>query len=639
MLIRSSFFCREDYSGKYDQYTLMNSRQSIGNFDILYNESDTVATKTIELSVTTSKPVSPDIIYQLEIEFDKDETFQVVDHFPHFSHKSFSRVFIQLNTSKRQLVIKTEKSFAYYTETKFSSNSFIIRFILDAPFLHPAWDYQLKQRRSVANPLQPSGTEYYFKAIVHEFKIESTLLPMQQFTYPFACKSAFVLTDHCDFDTEEKLSTFLYGTNNNGWLGRSLKISKGVFTIGPRPGEPKKNASLEDEVYRTLIQLLYKDGSEIVPHALKSKGQLSSAEFHAAVEKLSLMYHPATWIDHGSYLKYCYSQGAKDNKDYMLVDTLKKKGYNNLWSFHDVNIDAAQTLNIFTVKKYGSWKMIGFAFKYFFLGKWLIAAHYLRSIVHRNYSKNIIIEYLMYAMAGTKQIFINSKNKKNQLKKDIADYFKSLGSFGSWRNQWPVPYKNDDVLKYSAALFTEERRPISQYKPGDLLMFYTFETTHLQDIYTSKALDKLVNEYGTHIGHTYILNNLPYINAIFKTSKGKYELSPKWIAFLDVLEASVKNNKVWNPGMGEYADHIIKLSQVCISHLSECSVSISNNNSRAFDGYTFIVPANFKNQICINGLPANPDNTDAYYKFYVLTLPPLSTVIISCVNTNLSSFT
>lgn len=634
MLTKSSFFCREDYTGKYDQYPLRNSRQNIGHFDILFNECDDTTNKTIELSVTTGKPVSPDIIYQLEIEFDKDEAFQVVDHFPHFTHKSFSPVFIHLNTNKRQLIIKTKKSFAYQLETKSNSNALIIGFIIDAPFLHPAWDYQLKQRRSVANLLQPSGTEYYFKTVVHEFNKESALLPMQQFTYPFACKSAFVLTDHCDFDTEEKLSTFLYGSNNNGWLGRGLKITKGVFTLGPKPGEPKKNASLDDEAYRVLIQVLYKDGSEIVPHALKSKGQLSSAEFHAAVEKLSLMYHPRTWIDHGSYLKYCYSQGAKDNKDYMLADTLKKRGYNNLWSFHDVNIDAAQTLNIFTVKKYGSWKMIGFAIKYFFLGKWLIAAHYLRSIVHRNYSKNIIIEYLMYAMAGTKQIFINSKNKKKQLKKDIADYLKSLGAFGSWRNQWPVPYKNDDVLKYSAALFTEERRPISQYKPGDLLMFYTFETTHLQDIYTKKALNKLIKEYGTHIGHTYILNDLPYINAIFKTSKGKYQLAPKWIQFLDALQANVKNNKIWNPGMGEYADHIIKLSQVCISLLSANTTSIKNNNSSAFDGYTFIVPANFKNQIFINGTPANPDHTDAYYKFYMLTLPPLSTVIISCVDAN-----
>src|SRR4030095_6638374 len=110
---------------------------------------------------------------------------------------------------------------------------------------------------------------------------------------------------------------FLHGNNNDGWLGRGLKISKGVFTLGPRPGEPVKNSSLEDEEYFSLIKTLFSDGSEIVPHALKSKGQLSRDEFMGAMNKLSALFHPRTWIDHGSYLKYCYSQGAKENPNYL----------------------------------------------------------------------------------------------------------------------------------------------------------------------------------------------------------------------------------------------------------------------------------------------------------------------------------
>ncbi|MEP7320112.1 MAG: hypothetical protein ABI921_15250, partial [Panacibacter sp.] len=616
------------------KYLLSEPNQVIDAFDIQFNETDNAANKTIELAFNTNKQMSPDVIYQLEVEFELQETFKVVNPFPHFSHKSFSPVFIHLQTGKRQLLIKTEKPFAFYTEKRKQSNSFIISFIIDAPFLHPAWDYRLKQRRSIANPLQPLGTAYYLKAVVHEFNKESNLLPLQQFTYPFARQSAFILTDHCDFDNEEKLQTFLYGLNNNGWLGRGLKISKGVFTIGPKPGEPKKNTSLEDTEYARLIQLLFKDGSEIVPHALKSKGQLSSTEFHNAMEQLSENYYPRTWIDHGSYLKYCYSQGAKENKDYLLVETLKKHHYNNLWSFHDVNTDALQTLNIFTAKKYGPWKALAFAFKYFILGKWLVAAHYLRSIIHRNYSKNIIIEYLMYAMASTKQIFINYKNKKGQVKKDIADYVKSLGAFGSWRNNSPVPYKSGDVLKYSVALYTEERRPLSQYKPGDLLMFYTFETTHLKDIYTKKALDVFIKEYGTHIGHTYILNDLPYINSIFKVKKGKYQLIPEWIQFLDILEGYVKSNHIWNANMGEYVHHIIQLSQVCITYISADSILIKNNNSAAFYGYTFIVPAAFKYPVYIDGILTKAEITDMHYQFFVLTLPSLGTVNISYSNTH-----
>jgi hypothetical protein len=45
---------------------------------------------------------------------------------------------------------------------------------------------------------------------------------------------------------------------------KGLKITKGVFTLAPLPGEERKNDSLEDESYAPLIEALYKDGSEVV---------------------------------------------------------------------------------------------------------------------------------------------------------------------------------------------------------------------------------------------------------------------------------------------------------------------------------------------------------------------------------------
>jgi hypothetical protein len=453
--------------------------------------------------------------------------------------------------------------------------------------------------------------------------------PIRQFTYPFAARAAFVLTDHCDFDNEEKLNTFLYANNNDGWLNKGLKISKGVFALGPKEGEPKKNASLEDADYKSLIEILFKDGSEIIPHALKSKGQLSTVEFHSALQILKEQFHSATWIDHGSYLKYCYSQGAKENPDYLLVDTLKKYGYNNLWSFHDVNLEANDNLNIFATKQIFPFKVLLLSIKYFFTGKWLVSAHYLRSIIHRNYSKNIVVEYLMYAMAGTKGIFINLKNRKYTLLKDISVYFKSLFTFNSHKNNSPVPYKSDDVLKFCAPLFLEDRRPLAQYAKGDLLMFSTFETTHLVDIYNKKALDKLIAEYGTHIGHTYILNDLPYINSIFKKKKGKYFLAEKWVIFLNVLSGYVKEKKIWNPNMSEYADYIIALQSVSLNYISETEAELINENANDIKGYTMITPSNYNSEFLLNGKKVQAFLSDSNYHFFVFTLPAKSKLNIT----------
>ncbi len=518
------------------------------------------------------------------------------------------------------MVINCERSFPYRLNKVKKGNKLSILFIIEAPFLHPAWDYQLRQRRSSAAAVQPSGTAFHFKVKIVEYPLQKNIIPLQQSPYPFAHKSAFILTDHCDFDTEEKLKVFLYGNNNNGWLGRGLKITKGVFTIGPKAGEPHKNASLEEEKYFELIKLLAEEGSEIAPHAFKSKGQLTKEQFQEAAEKLSGWFKPKTWIDHGCYLKYCYSQGAKDNPEYLLVNMLKKYQFNNLWSFHDVNIDANQTLNIFTTNKFGPWKILRQSAKYFVLGKWLISAHYLRSVVHRYYLKNIFIEYLMYAMAGSKSIFINWKKNKKQVFKDISIYIKKLTSFNSYHNKFPVPYKNKDVLKFSSALYTEDKRHISQWKENDLLMFYTFEATHLLDIYQQKALRNLVSEYGTHIGHTYILNDLPYINSIFTKRDQQYYLADKWVCFLEAISDYVKEKIIWNPTMGEYARYVLLLQNIKINYLAENKISITNNNDLIVEGYTIVIPKRLSRELCINAQNVIANHTDSNYHFFIIRL-------------------
>ncbi len=630
MKIESYLLLKEDGYKDFSEYKLEDGTKIIQDFNIDFECMYANNKNIIKLNFITLKPATVNAICKLDISFHADEKFvKHVNYFPHFSHKTFTPIFFYFYTNKKQIVIKCARSFPFYFSKCPYQKKISIKFLIDAPCMHPAWDYQLKQRRSTANPLQPEGTMYHFETEIFEFENTKSILPIQQYTYPFASKAAFILTDHCDFDTTEKLKVFLYGNDKNGWLGRSLKISKGVFTLAPKDGEPKKNASLEEEEYFKLINILHEDGSEILPHALKSRGQLNSKEFYDAIQKISNLFHPKTWIDHGSYLKYCYSQDAANNPDYLLTQTLKKYHYNNLWSFHDVNIDASQTLNICTDKQFLPGKLILVSLKHFFTGKWLVAAHYLRSIIHRNYSKNIVSDYLMFAMANTKQMFINFKNKKLQLKKEIPAYLKSLGKFNSIRNEHPVPYKNRDVLKYSAALYTEDRRPISQHSGNDLLMFYTFEATHIIDIYSKKALQKLIKEYGTHIGHTYILNDLPYINTIFTKRNSQYNLKDKWINFLETLSDYVRKKVIWNPTMAEFSEYSVSLQNIRLDYLSEIKIMLSNNNNFLVEGYTLITPKHLKPELKVNKDIIKASSSDLKYHFFIFDLKALETKYIT----------
>jgi hypothetical protein len=579
----------------------------------------------VKLKETISLSITLRLMCTLE---ENDSVIQCSDLIQFFTHKSLSPVLKLIITDQQSFVIHANRNYPVVFR-KFTPQSFTLDFILDAPYMHPSWEWFDGIKKSAAAPVQTQGTEYLCRFSIIKLKEQEEFVPVMPMIYPNAHSAGFIFTDHCDFDTAQKLRLFLYGNNNDGWLNKNLKITKGVFTLSSKSREFNKNDSLEEENYSTLINKLYEDGSEIVPHALKSKGQLDSKTFYVALKKISSEFHPRTWIDHGSYLKYCYSQGGKYNPDYLLAESLKKYNYNNLWSFHDVYIDALNTLNIFTKKKNSNIRIEKKIAEYIIKGKWMIAAHFFRSIWHRNYKRNIVFDFIIYAMARSKGSFIQWKKNKVKVFSQTLLFFKALVHFKKRRDKEALPYSIKDVLLYSDAVFLEERRPLAQYKDGDLLMFSSFETTHVKDIYTPAALDKLIDEYGLHIGHTYILNDLPYLNNIFDKENGKMVLSPQWKKFTDVLSSNSIAGKIWNPSMGEFVGYLTALLKVEISYLSGTLIRLWNDNISILTGFTLIIPLKYKNIIRINDRHWKAIKTDAYFHFFTFDLPSQEYVFVS----------
>ena len=220
-----------------------------------------------------------DAILNVQISFNEDEVIKTVQSLlPNLNFKYFIPDQLEITTSSRKLIYSLKKAYSF--NFKHTSRTIDINIIIDAPFLHPAWDYSKGQRFSTANPIVNKNRYYKIDFDLIEIKKEKRIVAIKKFPYPNGYKSAFILTDHCDFDTTEKLKIFLYGNNNNGWLNRGLKITKGVFALGPIEGETKKSDSLESEIYSSLIDELYNDGSEIVHHALKHSGQLTKEVFN-----------------------------------------------------------------------------------------------------------------------------------------------------------------------------------------------------------------------------------------------------------------------------------------------------------------------------------------------------------------------
>jgi len=192
-----------------------------------------------------------------------------------------------------------------------------------------------------------------------------------------------------------------------------------------------------------------------------------------------------------------------------------------------------------------------------------------------------------------------------------------------------LPYSNEDLLKYSEPVFLEERRPLAQYKEGDLLMFSTFETTHVQDIYNKKALDTLIEEYGLHIGHTYILNDLPYLSGIFTKEKGQLRLSNKWIKFTEDLSKYVQEEKIWNPNMGEFIQRLKSIANIEFRWISTRNFFIQNKNNYNVPDFTFIIPTTFNiSTIICDDQPLKTFSTDSNFHFFTLHLNALQSYSI-----------
>jgi hypothetical protein len=459
-------------------------------------------------------------------------------------------------------ILGANKHYAHSIADK--GDAFELTLYIDAAALHPQWSYSTQQRQPAVLPLLPAGHTYSISLQLLKSNTEMQLPILSR--YPGGASAAFIITDHCDYDNTARLQNFL-----QSWLGKGLKMTKGVFTIASAKQAAKHAPILQDEAYRTLIQQLYNDGSEIAPHALAQSGQLSIDVFYDALLQIQQLFAPATWIDHGTYLKYCYTTGGATHPDYKLVEVLQAQGYTSLWAYHDTPVMPHQSLNIFSAIQPS---LSGMFWHKLLQGKWQVAMHYLKTYLERNPTRSASLLQVFSALR-----MLRSKRSCSKFWRDIAKAFKPHTTSST-------PYTADELLQASPALYTETAQPFYTYKAG-LLLFASQEVVHTKDAYTPAMLDELIAANGLHIGHTYILNNQSYIDGIFSGSK----LSAQWLAFVDYLSAQVQQGKVWNPAMKEFTAWNKALNALHITYTSS-SISITNPTTNAITGLSFMIPGN-----------------------------------------------
>jgi hypothetical protein len=152
------------------------------------------------------------------------------------------------------------------------------------------------------------------------------------------------------------------------------------------------------------------------------------------------------------------------------------------------------------------------------------------------------------------------------------------------------PYSRRELIDFGAVLYPERALPLSQISDADLALFITLEVVHTQDAYTDKAISRLLNERGLHVGHCYLLNRLPYVAGMFERDSSSPRLTETWLRFIDDLEEQVRSGRLWNPTVTELAEWLRAAQRVVCLPSGSRSVRLINQLNQVIQDYTLLVP-------------------------------------------------
>lgn len=464
---------------------------------------------------------------------------------------------------------------------------------LDAAALHPRWQFT-RGHRSEAAPLTAAGRTWTVRLSLSAHPCGANPETIALGRFPRGREAAFTLTDHCDFDSEDRLRTFLHGDGlGAGWLGRGLRLTKSVFAIAQSP-ESAPAATLGDARYRALIRELADDGSEIVPHSLSEGGGLKPDAIDEALAALATDWSPRTWIDHG-YLPYNYTMGGGTDPEYRLLERLRARGFVALAAGHDIPADAYGSLNMLARPRSDAHSVAEATWLHLRQRRIGVALRYLRVAIRRRLvgPSGYLLDGILLSLASVLKFWGRTRRLSR------ANWNESWGMawrrFQAFAQEGPramrLPYSRDELLEMAAVAYPERGVPLNQSTADDTLLFTTMEAIHTKDIYTPRALECLIAERGLHIGHSYLLNELPYIAGIFNTGARERRLSPEWLRFVAALSDAANGERLWNPCVSDLLLFMRDVQHVqVVRDTANQSVQLTNWRSAPLSEVTVLLP-------------------------------------------------
>jgi hypothetical protein len=356
---------------------------------------------------------------------------------------------------------------------------------------------------------------------------------------PFSAVACF--TDHCDFDTLENVKLQREFFKENG-----VKVTKGFFLN--HYSKRKDNASFENDAEE--LSKWENDGHELCYHSLSQSIKNDKDSFDDFCSFQSPIKSVPTWIDHG-YQPYNLSLYQNMNfGDADFEEVLIKNKISNLWNYIDSGTSTLGVINQLNSND--------FTLKSYFNGikdlkiKDKIALKIKIILFHYYADEKMIMKYKNISSCFKK--FIEHKSFKQ-----LFFFFRNLISisipllkvFFFWNSIKNKPFP---LAKYSPLIFKH------RIQDNDFSIFQTLEMVDFKKSLAPKNINKLIDESGIFIAHTYFSVPMKYhFGKLFKTET----LIDNDVATnFSYLGEKVRSNQVWNPTLNELVQFLSKFENI-----------------------------------------------------------------------------
>ncbi|UPT71348.1 MAG: hypothetical protein M0D53_02820 [Flavobacterium sp. JAD_PAG50586_2] len=370
---------------------------------------------------------------------------------------------------------------------------------------------------------------------------------------PFAAIACF--TDHCDFDTAEnvKLQREFFKTNN-------IKVTKGFFL--KHFSKRKNNASFENEAAE--FNKWREDGHELAYHSLTQSLKPKEESLTDFMGFTPPFKDVATWIDHG-YQPYNFSLYQNTGiKESAFSENLKDKNISILWNYTDSGTSSVGVINQLNTDD--------FTLASFYKG--------IKSLPFKD-RMGVLIKNIMFHYYADEKLIVRYKSTAGHFKALFLDkkpqaFFKLMANFITlsvplgkillfWRHHKNIPYK---LARYSPLVFKHNMAG------NDFYIFQTLEMIDFKKSLSADNIEKLINESGVFIAHTYFSVPMDYHTG--RMFRNPIEIDTVVAKNFAQLGTKITNGQIWNPTLKEFVLFLANFEKTILDVDAEGKIVVTN---------------------------------------------------------------